>query len=173
MPTAQVPCPSPKPTWDETAFALLDVIAERSDDPRTKVGCVIMDSDHNVVSLGYNGAPRGVPNERVSEAGDEKYDWVVHADENAILNAGRHGKALIGCTMYLPWCPCSACARSIVQSGITEVVLRSDKVQTRWLSPCGKALRMMIEAGVKVRKPYFGGDDGMPINTLRVYDHEQ
>lgn len=143
-----------KPTWDDTFLELMAVIAKRSDDPITKVGCVIVDKDNTIVSLGYNGAPRGIPNEWVADAPRaEKYDWVEHADRNAIYNAGRIGVVLGGSTMYLPWCPCAACARAIIQSGIVEVVIETDNVRESWLVSCGKALRMMVKAQVLVRLP--------------------
>lgn len=141
-----------KPTWDQTFMSLAGVIALRSDDQRTKVGCCIVDPTNTIVSLGYNGAPRGVSNEHVHN-NKTKYPWVEHADRNAIYNAGRAGVPLIGCTMYLPWCPCADCARAIIQSGIIEVVLQSDEVRDTWADSCEIAYQMLHEAGVKVRWP--------------------
>lgn len=152
--TEQSPSGSRKPTWDDTFLELMHVIAKRSDDPHTKVGCVIVDEEKTIVSMGYNGAPRGIPNEWVADAPrNEKYDWVEHADRNAIYNAVRTGVMLHHCTMYLPWCPCAACARGIIQSGIIEVVIEMDSVREAWLVSCGKALRMLHHTGIEVRLP--------------------
>jgi dCMP deaminase len=45
----------------------------------------------------------------------------VHAEQNAICQAAKHGVALNGATLYCKMTPCRACAMMIVQSGITEV----------------------------------------------------
>lgn len=154
-----------KPTWDQTFMDLASVIALRSDDQRTKVGCCITDKDHTIVSLGYNGAPRGVDNKRIHD-NEKKYPFVEHADRNAIYNAGRMGVSLIGCTMYLPWCPCADCARGIIQAGITEVVLQTDEVENRWAESCDNALEMLLEAGVTVRWPQCTNGFERPIGCL-------
>ena len=144
-----------KPSWDDTFIDLMHVIAKRSDDPRTKVGCVIADDTKTLVAVGYNGAPRGIDNKLVSHADppEEKYEYVEHADRNAIYNACRKGLSVLGCTMYLPWCPCAACARAIIQAGISEIVIERDTVQERWWASCNHAMKMLRQAGLSVRLP--------------------
>jgi dCMP deaminase len=75
------------------------------------------------VAHGWNGFPRGVDDD-VDERHERpaKYLWTEHAERNAIYNAAAIGAATAGCTMYLPWYPCTGCARAIIQSGISEVV---------------------------------------------------
>ena len=51
----------------------------------------------------------------------EKYDWIEHAERNAIYAAAREGRKLMGATMYLNKFPCVECARAIAQTGITEL----------------------------------------------------
>ena len=156
-----IDCETCKPTWDDTFFALMEVISLRSDDQRTKVGCVIVREDNTVVSLGYNGAPRGVDNARVGIPLDQdqsvKYPFVEHADRNAIFNAHRVGVSVFGCTMYLPWLPCAECSRAIIQSGIAQVVVLSGIVEQRWRESCYNGMLMMEEAGVCVRARGIGG----------------
>ena len=78
--------------------------AMRSKDPNTKVGACIVDDDHKVVSIGYNGMPAGVPEEELSwnkgEGLDSKYLYVCHAEFNAILNT-RNGSSVKGATLYV------------------------------------------------------------------------
>lgn len=118
----EIPIGPKKPSWSETAFELMDVIAKRSDDPHTHVGAVIMDTAHRIVSIGYNGFPRGVEHkpERTTRENGTKYLFMVHAEQNAILFADR--ERLKGAALYVPLSPCAhGCAQAIIQSGITSV----------------------------------------------------
>lgn len=106
--------------WSDRFLALAEHIAEWSQDPSTKVGAVIVDSQKRVVSMGYNGFPRGIKDlpERYKNR-ETKHLFVCHAERNAIDNAPR---SVEGCTIYVPLLPCNECAKSIIQSGIKKVV---------------------------------------------------
>ena len=106
--------------WDERFLNLADHVSQWSKDPRTKVGAVIVDQKKRVISLGYNGFPRGV--EDTPERYDDrptKHLFVAHAERNALDNSPM---SVEGCTLYVPLMPCSECAKSIIQRGITRVV---------------------------------------------------
>lgn len=111
--------------WDEFFLGLAEHVSIKSKDRSTKVGAVIVGPDNEVLSLGWNGFPRGVGDDpewydnRYNRP--DKYEWTEHAERNAIFNAARHGIALRGSTMYTTHAPCASCARAIVQSGITSV----------------------------------------------------
>jgi len=171
-------------SWDNYFISMAMLVASKSKDPSTKVGCVIVGPDNEVRSTGFNGFPRGVkevefggehkprlinkltatvmctnedcrdnipvtqedcdkymftkdymkcsPHFREGEAKliperwerPAKYDWVEHAERNAVYNAARVGTALKGCIVYLNWepHPCKDCTRAFIQSGIIEVV---------------------------------------------------
>lgn len=113
--------------WDLRFLALAEHIAQWSKDPRTKVGAVIVDDLNRIVSVGYNGFPRGVTDSpELYDAREMKLLRVVHAETNAILNAN---KSVSGCKLYLTLPPCHECAKVIIQSGITQVIYReSDRV---------------------------------------------
>ncbi len=116
-------------SWDEYFMGLAHLSALRSKDPNTQVGCCIVDNDNKVVSIGYNGMPRGckdedMPWERVGDFKKTKYAYVVHAELNAILNSPR---SLKGCTLYVSLFPCNECAKAIIQAGIKKVIYESDK----------------------------------------------
>lgn len=64
-------------------------------------------------------APETILNERWERP--QKYDWVEHAERNAIYNAARMGIPLKGCTAYITLAPCAACSRALIQAGITTV----------------------------------------------------
>lgn len=120
-----------KPTWEKTAFDLIEVLRQRSDDIHTKVGALILDNSNRVVSMGYNGLPKGVSPfaERLSRKNGEKYKWMVHAEQNAIQFANKND--LSDCTLYVSFLPCTGCAQSVIQSGIKKVVMDEDMYTLR------------------------------------------
>jgi len=142
--------------WDEYFMGIAQLSSLRSKDPSTQVGACIVDDQHKVVSIGYNGMPRGIDEEQIpwghGEGLDSKYLYVCHAEFNAILNT-RDGAHLNGCTLYVTLFPCNECAKAIIQVGIKEVVYLSDKYAegTAFLA----SRRLFTMAGVKLR-PYEG-----------------
>ena len=141
-------------SWDEYFMGVAKLAALRSKDPNTQVGACIVDSNNVILSTGYNGFPIGCSDDvfpwarSASREEDTKYPYVVHAELNAILNAG--GKDLRGSRIYVALFPCNECAKSIIQSGISEVVYLSDKYRD---TPMTMASRRMLEmAGVKLRQ---------------------
>lgn len=92
--------------------------------PGTKVGCVILGDAFQVLSSGWNGAPRGCDadqDERLIDR-ETRLDWTVHAEANAIANAARSGTALEGGTLICTLMPCITCAKLIAQAGIERVL---------------------------------------------------
>jgi len=116
-------------SWDETFMQMARLIAQRSKDPNTQNGACIVDQHNVIVGLGYNGFPRGcsdneLPWEREGDFLDKKYAYVVHAEANALYNANRSVK---DCKLYCTLFPCNECVKSIIQTGIAEVIFESDK----------------------------------------------
>ena len=141
-------------SWDEYFMGVAKLAALRSKDPNTQVGACIVDSNNVILSTGYNGFPIGCSDDdfpwirSAEREEDTKYPYVVHAELNAILNAG--GKDLRGSRIYVALFPCNECDKSIIQSGISEVVYLSDKYRD---TPMTMASRRMLEmAGVKLRQ---------------------
>jgi dCMP deaminase len=138
--------------WDQRFMELACYISQWSKDRHTKVGCVIVGVENEILSIGYNNFPRGI-NDDVAERHErpEKYSWIEHAERNAIYNAARIGISLKGSKMYLPWFPCMDCARAIVQSGVSELIaIEPDFEHTRWGTDFKQALLLFTEAGVKL-----------------------
>ena len=145
-------------SWDEYFMGMAVLSALRSKDPNTKVGAVIVSPDNKVISIGYNGMPRQVNEEKLSwnkgEGLDSKYLYVCHAEFNAILNT-QVGGTLKGATLYATLFPCNECAKAVIQTGIKEVVYLEDKYHDQTIF---QASRKMLElAGVKIR--HFEGQD--------------
>jgi dCMP deaminase len=113
---------SNKPSWDEYFIDMTYLVAQRSIDPSTKCGCVIVSDDHAVLSIGYNSPPRDCMDDKIPLSRPEKYDYFVHAEENALLNAARNGIALEGATAYVTGTPCCRCFRGLLGAGIKKVI---------------------------------------------------
>lgn len=118
-------------SWDQYFMGIAMLSAERSKDPNTQVGACIVGEDNRILSVGYNGMPQGcedddMPWGRDGSALDSKYMYVCHAELNAILNYRGTG-SMKGAKLYVTLFPCNECAKAIIQSGIKEVIFRSDK----------------------------------------------
>ena len=139
--------------WDLRFLHLASHISDWSKDPSTKVGCVVVGSDREIRSTGFNGFPRGIKDtsERLDDR-EQKYPLICHAEENAIMHAARVGVSLKGCVAYVTWPPCTRCARSLIQAGVVEVVFPEDiDVPERWVAAFDMSMSMMKEAGLEVR----------------------
>lgn len=139
-------------SWDEYFMGMAHLSALRSKDPSTQVGAVIVSDANKVVSIGYNGLPKGCsddeyPWEREGGALETKYVYVVHAELNAILNAPM---PVTGCRIYVSLFPCNECAKAIIQSGIKEIVYEDDKYADTDIVKASK--RMLNSAGVRLRQ---------------------
>lgn len=134
-------------SWHEYFMEMAEQVATRSKDPSTKVGCVIVSEDKVVVSTGYNGIPRGVEDHDYRMERPTKYLWTSHAEENAVAQAARVGARLAGGTCYTTNVPCSRCARSLIQAGITTVHAYNNGTKMV-LEEFDVAQRMFTEAGV-------------------------
>ena len=86
------------------------------------MGAVIVNRQQRIVGIGYNGMPRGCPDDALpwgKTGSDTKYLYVCHAEMNAILN--KNAADVEQCVIYVALFPCNECAKMIIQSGITEV----------------------------------------------------
>lgn len=133
--------------WDNRFLDMAKLVSTWSKDPSTKVGAVIVDSSHRLISVGYNGFPQHITdNERLLDR-EKKYDIIVHAEVNAILFAN---KKVNGCTIYTwPFQPCPRCAGLIIQSGISRVVSVRNR-NPRWVDDFITAKQLLLEASVKL-----------------------
>jgi len=103
--------------------------SHRSHDEQTKCGCFIASQDHTPISFGYNGFIRNIDDSILPRYRPEKYPYMIHAEANAIYNAVRQGKSLMGSIAYISGKPCIVCLQSLYQSGINKIYY------TDWSSP--------------------------------------
>ncbi len=137
--------------WDKRFLSLAEMVASWSKDPSTKTGAVITTTDHRVVSLGFNGFPRGVDDsdERLNNR-ELKYAMIVHCERNAVVLAGKN---VDGCTLYTwPFGSCTPCAALMIQAGIKRVVAPRcpETLRERWGEDLNRASAMYLEADVSV-----------------------
>jgi dCMP deaminase len=141
--------------WDCYFISEAYLSAAKSKDRSTQVGAVIVGTDREIRSKGYNGPPRGFNDDAEDiHTRPLKYALFCHAEENCVAASARVGVSTKGCTMYTTFHPCTRCARLIVQSGITEVVLHREfpgSTQTSWDEDREIASRIFNECGVTVR----------------------
>lgn len=106
-------------SWEGMFFKIAKIVAMRSKDPHTKVGAVLV-KDKCVIGIGYNGDPRNF-NYNFDWHSSEKYNYVIHAELNAISNATRMGVNVNGADIYLTLSPCHDCIKLLIQNGIKNV----------------------------------------------------
>ncbi|KAJ6575285.1 cytidine deaminase-like protein [Mycena capillaripes] len=143
-----------RPQWDAYFMTLASLASKRSNCMKRRVGAVLV-RENRILATGYNGTPRGVKNcneggcikcNGTSYLGDIEYECVcLHAEENALLEAGRERVGL-GSVLYCNTCPCLKCTIKIIQTGVKTVVYNlSYKVDDA-------SARLLAEAGVELRR---------------------
>lgn len=143
-------------TWDEFFMRVAVAAQLRSKDPNTQVGACIADTNHRILSVGYNGTPSALNDDDFPWGVSDdplldKHSYVVHAEANAVLNYRGSLKDLSHATIYVTLFPCHECAKILAQVGIGEVVYLSDKydgtesnqISKRILDSCGISYRGM------------------------------
>lgn len=141
-----------KTNWEKRFMDLARNISTWSKDNSTKVGAIVVDTEHTILSVGYNGNPRGLRDE-VEERNERplKYMYVVHAEINAIINATRNGVSLKNSILYCTYFPCNECAKAIINSGIkTLVTYEPNFGHERWGKSFRISYEMLKECGVNI-----------------------
>lgn len=108
-----------RPSWDRYFLDLAEQVSRRSPDPHTRHGCVLVDTDNRLISTGYNGPVAGLPHDVVAMDRPAKYDWFIHAEDNAVAFARCD---LRGATAYVTGQACAPCFRRLLQVGVRRIV---------------------------------------------------
>jgi len=138
-----------RPGKEDYYMSIARQIAQRSTCLKKRYGAIIV-KDDNIIAAGYIGSARGTPNcsdigSCAQDKGKGSFDSCrgVHAELNTIINAARAGASVLGGIMYL-WGenfkeskplfgkPCKVCRRVLVNAGISEVVVPSEKGLKRY-----------------------------------------
>ena len=134
-------------SWDSYFMLTALTIATRSKDPKTQVGSCIVDNNHQILSLGYNGMPVGIKDNDENWNDETKHNLVIHSEANAILHC-KH--SVNNSTLYVTLFPCNECAKLIITSGIKKVVYLKIKDSKNILTNI--SMKMFDEAGVIYEK---------------------
>lgn len=121
--------------WDTYFLEITDVVKKRSTCTRRQVGAVIV-KDNNLLASGYNGVPTKVTHcsevgclrDKLKVPSGERHELCrgLHAEQNAIIQAAKHGVSIDGSTIYTNTKPCSICTKMIINAGIRKIVYRED-----------------------------------------------
>lgn len=133
-----------------TLRQLYQFAEQHSDDPQTKIAALLVNPQNQIIGQGANCLPQGVHAhaERLQRPG--KYNYLIHAEQNAIANAAFNGHATANSTMYCPWAACTACARLIIQAGVRKVIVHKDLLSKgHWQAEIDMSLKMFQEAGIE------------------------
>ena len=106
-------------SWDEYFMSIALLVSCRSSCERLHVGCVIVDNDNHIVSVGYNGFLAGVPH--TSRVRDNHEQSTVHAEQNSISYAAKSGVSVNNCNAYITHYPCINCTKILAASGIKKI----------------------------------------------------
>lgn len=143
-----------RPDWDEYFLDIMKSVGKRATCDRGRAGSVIV-KNKQILTTGYVGAPAGLGHcdedghlfeQRLNEDGTTSKHCIrtTHAEQNAIVQAAKHGVPIDGATLYCKMVPCRDCAKMIINSGIKRVV--AEKMYQKG----GIAIKWFKEAGVKL-----------------------
>jgi len=140
--------------WKDYFRNIAQQVKLKSKDKYTQIGAVIVGRDNEIVSTGYNSFPRGIDDgQHYRQERPEKYYWMMHAEQNAVVNAARIGTSTKGCIVYLTCgIPCADCAKTIINAGIVEIYCEDDDdpIGSKWTEHAERSVVMFREAGVKI-----------------------
>jgi len=141
-----------RPSWDQYFMDITSLVATRSTCLRRQVGAILVKS-RNILATGYNGVPSGISHcdtagclrERLKVPSGERHELCrgLHAEQNAIIQAARHGINIDGSTLYCTTMPCIICTKMLINAGITTVIYAEGYADEL-------AREMISETGIKV-----------------------
>jgi dCMP deaminase len=141
-----------RPSWDQYFMDITRLVATRSSCLRRQVGALLV-KDRNILATGYNGVPTGITHceavgclrERLNVPSGERHELCrgLHAEQNAIIQAAKHGTNIDGATLYCTTMPCIICTKMIINAGITRVIYGEGYADEL-------AREMIIESGITI-----------------------
>jgi len=130
------------------------LVKKRSTCIRRQVGAVLA-KDKNILATGYNGPPSGTAHcidvgclrEKLGIPSGERHEICrgLHAEQNAIIQAAKHGTAITGSVLYCTNLPCVICSKMIINAGITRIVYEEGY-------PDNLGQEMLAEAGILLER---------------------
>lgn len=149
---SEPPAQHRRPSWDEYFMSIAETTATRSTCLRHRVGAILV-SDRRILSTGYNGAPRGMVHcleigclrdkLKIPSGKNHELCRAVHAEQNVVIQAARHGISTVGSDLYTTLLPCAVCNKILVNAGVKRIVYQTDY-------PDEFAKKILKEAKVKL-----------------------
>jgi dCMP deaminase len=140
-----------RPSWHEYFMDITRLVARRSTCLRRQVGAVMV-KDRNILATGYNGTPSGIKHcdvtgclrEQLQVPSGERHELCrgLHAEQNAIIQAARHGANISGSVLYCTDSPCIICTKMLINAGIRQVIYLKGYADNL-------SLEMLSEAGIE------------------------
>ncbi len=131
-----------RPDWTNYFLGLAKVISQRSHDIHTQHGCVIVDRNNRILGVGYNGFPRGLDDSKLPTTRPEKYDWMVHAERNALSNCIVRPDNAVA---YVTGQSCCDCIMALWQEGVTKVVMADSHGTVKFDDNAQKIFNTFVE----------------------------
>ncbi|MEJ2520855.1 MAG: cytidine/deoxycytidylate deaminase family protein [Desulfuromonadales bacterium] len=142
-----------RPSWHEYFMDITRLVARRSTCMRRHVGALLV-KDKNILATGYNGTPTGITHcvvtgclrEQLKVPSGERHELCrgLHAEQNAIIQAARHGVNISDSTLYCTNSPCIICTKMLINAGIRQVVYLEGYADRL-------SLEMLAEAQIETR----------------------
>ena len=142
-----------RPSWDAYFMGIARLVASRSTCLRRQVGAVLV-KDRNILATGYNGTPSGISHceqtgclrQQLGVPSGERHELCrgLHAEQNALIQAAKHGVAIAGATLYCTNSPCSICSKMIINAGLEKIIFQDGY-------PDSLSLQMLSEAAIELR----------------------
>lgn len=105
---------------------LCEVAASKSSCVKRKVGAIFVNDDHEVLVTGFNETPRGFSHCDGGKTCGKPCEKTIHAEQNAIVQAAKHGTSIKGSILYCTYMPCIDCARLLVNLQVKRVHVMYD-----------------------------------------------
>lgn len=152
-----------RPSWNAYFIEIARLVSSRSTCMRRQVGAVMVKGKH-ILATGYNGTPTGITHcevtgclrEQLKVPSGERHELCrgLHAEQNAIIQAARHGIDIDGATLYCTHSPCIICTKMLINAGINQIVYLEGY-------PDQMSLEMLAEAGIATSL-YVAGAEATP-----------
>lgn len=149
----------PRPSWDEYFMSIAEQVSGRSTCLRRHTGAVLV-KDKRILATGYNGVPAGLAHcekvgclreqRKIASGSHHELCRGIHAEQNAVIQAAKHGIAIDGATVYCTHQPCVLCAKILLNAGVVDIVFRDpypDPLSEELLAEAGVIPRRIVEAG--------------------------
>jgi len=155
----------PRPSWDEYFMSIAEQVAGRSTCLRRRTGAVLV-KDKRILATGYNGVPSGLAHceeagclreqRRIESGSHHELCRGIHAEQNAVIQAAKHGIPIDRATVYSTHQPCVLCAKILLNAGVADIVYRDpypDALSAQLLSEAGVNPRQVAPPGTRGDAP--------------------